>query len=137
MTPFSVSVGQLASRSSSSSAISSARPGWISPARSRQVANSVFQPASDRSLGRDMAKSAPARCISATARPSAAQCSVVTRLGHMPLRKLTIAAGRPHSSRSASPVASRIGTGQAMPRAAKWSISPRKNGRSSRATRFS
>ena len=50
----------------------------------------------------------------------------------LPSRKLTSAAGRPQSERSAWPSRPWIGVGQATPLAARWSISARKNGRSSR-----
>ena len=48
----------------------------------------------------------------------------------MPSRKVTIAAGRPASRPSVSPARFLTGCGQVMPRLARCSISPRKNGRS-------
>ena len=42
-------------------------------------------------------KSRPARCILASASPTPAQCAAFGRRGHMPSRKLMIAAGRPAS----------------------------------------
>ena len=49
-----------------------------------------------------------------------------TRRGQTPGRKVTIAAGRPANSRKATPSRPCTGVGQAMPRAAKCSIRPRK-----------
>ena len=48
-----------------------------------------------------------------------------------------MAAGRPASSPSIAPERAAIGCGQEMPRAARWRISSRKNGRSAGFTRFS
>ena len=73
----------------------------------------------------------------ASASPTAAQWPASGRRIHMPSRKVTTAAGRPHSVPSALPLRSFTGCGQVMPRAARCSISARKNGTSPAATRFS
>ena len=91
----------------------------------------------DSALGRDIGKSRPARCMRASAWPTPAQCAALGLRGQTPSRKLMMAAGRPDRLLSASPLLSFTGSGQLMPREARCVIRARKNGRSSRSTRFS
>ena len=94
MTPTGRSFGQRASRWSSSRAMKSRRPACTLSARSAARSNSGRQPETDSGLARNSGKSRPARCIFASASPTPAQCAAFGRRGHMPSRKLMIAAGR-------------------------------------------
>ena len=60
-------------------------------------------------------KSRPARCSFASASPTPAQWATFGLRGHTPSRKLMIAAGRPASVPSASPLRFLTGCGQMMP----------------------
>ena len=72
---------------------------------SAACSNSGRQPATESALRRLPEKSAPARCMRASASPTAAQWPASGRRIHMPSRKVTIAAGRPHSAPSVLAVA--------------------------------
>ena len=67
-------------------------------ARGAARSNSGRQPSTDSGFLRKSGKSRPARCMLASPSPTPAQCAAVGRRGHMPSRKLMIAAGRPASS---------------------------------------
>ena len=73
------------------------------------------RPSTESAFLRCCGKSAPARCRRASASPTAAQCLASGRRIHMPSRKVTMAAGRPHSSpqRLAVAVLHRLRTGDA------------------------
>ena len=84
--------GHEAAICASSRSISAASPGSMPSASARHFGHSVCQPASDSAFSRVIAKSAPARCMVASAAPIAAQCSAVGRRGHMPSTKQTLRA---------------------------------------------
>ena len=92
------------------------KPGCNSSARAAACSNSGRQPDTDSALARAIGKSRPARCIFASAWPTPAQCAALGLRGQMPSRKLMMAAGRPASALSASPLLFFTGCGQLMPR---------------------
>ncbi len=114
------------------------RPG-CTPSASPAAHLEQRPPARDRQRVRARVRENPRRPDAAAPAPRRPRrnASRPARRIHMPSRKVTIAAGRPASLPSVSPSRSCTGCGQMMPRAARCSIRPRKNGRSPAATRFS
>src|SRR6516165_1214188 len=95
-------------------------------------------PASDREIIRSGHPERRAGPVQFGERPAEwAQWKGRIRRGHIPARNVTIAAGRPHSSRNAMPSRPRTGVGHATPWRARCSINAIKNGKSLGATRFS
>ena len=103
--------------SASSAALSSRKCGATSSARASAAWNRGGQPSSESALARFSGKSAPARCMRASASPTSPQWRTLGRRIHKPSRKVTIVAGRPASSPSAcaGAIAHRLRTGDAAP----------------------